>query len=39
MYMWLKTRNQTQSTGTNVTRNGNYKASLQLAGASLTYHF
>jgi long-chain fatty acid transport protein len=39
MYMWLKTRNQTQSTGTNASRNGTYKATLQLAGASLTYHF
>lgn len=39
MYMWMKTRNQTESTGTNATRNGTYKATLQLAGASLTYHF
>jgi long-chain fatty acid transport protein len=39
MYMWLKDRNQTQSTGTNVVRNGTYKTTINLAGASLTYRF
>jgi len=38
-YVWLKDRNQTQSTGTNVVRNGTYKSTIHLAAASLTYHF
>jgi long-chain fatty acid transport protein len=38
-YLWLKDRNQTQSTGTNVVRNGTYKSSIHLAAASMTYHF
>jgi long-chain fatty acid transport protein len=39
MYVWLKERQQTQSTGTNVVRNGTYKADVHLAAASLTYNF
>ncbi|HXH64477.1 MAG TPA: outer membrane protein transport protein, partial [Mariprofundaceae bacterium] len=39
VFVWLKDRNQTQSTGTNIVRNGTYKTTINLAGASLTYHF
>jgi long-chain fatty acid transport protein len=39
VYVWMKDRNQTQSTGTNVVRNGIYKTTINLAGASLTYRF
>jgi long-chain fatty acid transport protein len=39
MYVWLKERQQTQSTGTNALRNGTYKSSVHLAAASLTYRF
>ncbi len=39
VYVWIKTRNQTQSTGTNAVRNGTYKGSIQLASASLTFRF
>ena len=38
-YVWLASRNQTASTGTNVVRNGTYKSSIHLVAASLTYHF
>jgi len=38
-YVWLKQRQQTQSTGTNAVRNGTYKSTIHLAAASLTYHF
>jgi long-chain fatty acid transport protein len=38
-YVWLDTRNQTVSTGTNIVRNGIYKSDVHLAAASLTYHF
>lgn len=39
MYMWLNDRNQTQSTGTNVVRNGTYSSDIHLAAASLTFRF
>lgn len=39
VYVWLKDRNQTQSTGTNIVRNGTYKTTINLIGASLTYRF
>jgi len=38
-YFWLTDRLQTQSTGTNVVRNGTYKSTIHLAAASLTYRF
>jgi len=38
-YAFLSNRNQTQSTGTNVVRNGTYKSHIHLAAASLTYRF
>jgi len=39
MYVWLSDRNQTQSTGTSIVRNGVYKSSIHLFGASMTYTF
>lgn len=39
IYVWLAERNQVASTGTNIVRNGTYKSSIHLFGASLTYHF
>ena len=39
MYVWLTKRHQTQSTGTNIVRNGIYKSSIHLVSASLTYRF
>jgi len=38
-YFWLTNRQQTQSTGRNVVRNGTYKSSIHLAAVSLTYRF
>ncbi|MDQ6987372.1 MAG: outer membrane protein transport protein [Mariprofundaceae bacterium] len=38
-YFWLTNRQQTQSAGNNVVRNGTYKTSITLAAASLSYRF
>jgi len=39
-YVWLTDRNQTASLApSNWVRNGNYKSSVHLAAASLTFHF
>jgi len=39
MFVWLADRQQTQSTGTNVVRNGTYKSNIHLLAASVTYRF
>lgn len=40
IYVWLSDRNQTASLApSNFVRNGTYKSSIHLFGASLTYHF
>jgi long-chain fatty acid transport protein len=39
VYVFLDTRNQTVSTGTNIVRNGTYESDVHLLAASLTYHF
>jgi len=38
-YVLVATRTQTASTGTNSVRNGTYKSNVNLAAASLTYHY